>query len=425
MLIICLAWASDWPSFQGDRANSGLTWDGPPAYPQVLWSADLNRIDVTPIVSSNLVCVLAGNGTLVAMDKRTGDATWSTQMDGWVFQTSTPACSGDRIYAATDSGYLAAFDAKTGEEIWSHHLTDKRFEVPITCSDGRVYLGEGSAYGTAAKRYFCFDIDGNECWKLTRDTSGYMWCGASIAGDHLIFGDNDGQLLSVDRKTGLLADVLDLSDASRIDFARTDAGRIRASVSYKDGYVYTTSECTAEVGYAWKIRLNETTGTFENGGWSSPVGFSTSTPAVFGSRVYLGIGEHGHPGALACINDSNGDLIWSYPVEAGVKSSPAISAVYPNPRIIFTAAKVDGSAYCVEDAGSEARLLWHFDPPDDGYILAGAAVSDGRVYFGTEKGLLYCLSAEARLGQSTNATFQTATQRPRSSAMQTKMDGGS
>lgn len=395
--------ASDWPQFQGDATNSGLTEDEVPENPRILWSFDLVRVDVPPIVVGGSVYVLAGNGTLCSLDKKTGGIGWTAQMDGWVFQTSTPALSGDRIFAATDSGYLAAFDARTGEEVWTHHLTDKRFEAPITCFDGLIYLGEGSGYGRGAKRYFCFDEEGNEVWNLSQDTTGYMWCGAAVAGDYLVYGRNDGCLLSVHRKTGDLADILNLSDASRIDFAVSDPGRIRASVTYIGGSVRATSEFSAKRGYAWKVGFDEDDGTFEDRGWSSSVGFSTSTPAILDGRVYLGVGEHGYPGALTCLDDATGDLIWTYPVEAGVKSSPVISSVGEYPRIVFTTAKVNGSLYCVEDAGIEPRLVWRFDPPDDGYILAGAAVSDGRVYFGTEKGVLYCLS-DARSDPFENAT---------------------
>ncbi len=394
------AWASDWPQFQGDAANSGLAVDEIPENPIIHWSADLVRVDAPPIVAYDSVYVLAGNGTLWSLDKKTGGLRWKAQMDGWVFQTSTPAFWDGKIFAATDSGDLAAFDAETGRILWSRHITEKRFEAPITCQDGRVYIGEGSGRGMKAKSYFSFDADGTEVWNQTSETGGFQWCGAAVAGEYLVYGDHEGLLRSVRIEDGALTDEIDLADGSRIDFAREDAGRIRDSVNYRNGWVYVASESSAELGYAWKVGFDEDDGTFENRGWSSPVGFSTSTPAIYDGRVYLGVGEHGHPGALDCIDDSNGGVIWSYPLDAGVKSSPVISASEDRPRIIFATAKVDGSIYCLEDARNGPVLAWRFDPPDDGYILAGVAVSNGMVYFGTEKGHFYCLSDEENGSQS-------------------------
>jgi outer membrane protein assembly factor BamB len=390
--------ASGWPQFQGDAMNSGLTGDEVPNNPQIIWSADLVRVDVPPIVADGFVYVLAGNGTLWSLSKRTGYLRWKAQMDGWVFQTSTPAFWDGRIFAATDSGDLAAFDADTGQLLWCRHLTESRFEVPITSLEGQIFLGEGSGRGKKMKRYFSFDPDGTEVWNQTSETGGFQWCGACVSGDYLVYGDHEGVLRSVRIADGALTDELALSDGSRIDFAREDAGRIRNSANCRDGWIRIASEFSAELGYAWKIGFNDADGTFENRGWSSPVGFSTSTPAVYYGRVYLGVGEHGHPGALACIDDSTGDLIWSFPLDAGVKSSPVVSTSEDRPRIIFATARVNGSIYCLEDAGEYPNLVWRFDPPDDGYLLAGVAVSEGAVYFGTEKGILYCLSdAEKKL----------------------------
>lgn len=388
------AWASDWSQFQGDAVNSGLTIDETPDNPQILWSFDLVRVDAPAIVAGDSVYILAGNGTLWSLDKKTGSLRWRAQMEGWVFQTSTPAFLDGRIFAATDSGDLAAFDAETGQLLWSRHITDKRLEAPIACQDGRIYIGEGSGRGMKSKSYFSFDADGAKAWNQTSETGGFQWCGAAVAGGYLVYGDHEGVLRSVRIEDGTLADELNLSDGSRIDFAREDAGRIRDSVNYRDGWVYTASEFSAELGYAWKIGFDEGDGTFENRGWNSPVGFSTSTPAVYGGRVYIGVGEHGHPGALDCIDDSNGEVIWSYPLDAGVKSSPVVSVSDDRTCIVFSTAKVDGSIYCLEDAGDGPVLAWRFDPPDDGYILAGVVVSDGMVYFGTETGHFYCLSDE-------------------------------
>ena len=387
--------ASDWPLFKKDVLNSGITSDGVPEDPLILWSADIQRMETTPIISSGLVYALAGNGSVYALDRETGDLRWQSQLDGWVYQMSSLAIGGGKIFAATDSGSLAALDALNGEVIWKQDITDKRFESPLMLIEARLYLGEGSAYGSGQKRFFCFDDKGRECWNISQSTKGYQWCGACLAGEYLVFGQNDGILLSVNKNSGEVVDKLYLNDSIRLSFSRDRPGRVRASAAFREGYVYVTSELSAQAGYSWKIGLDNVTGKFEDCGWSAPVGFSTSTPSVCNGRVYLGTGEHGHPGALICLNDSSGEVIWSYPVEAGIKSSPALSVARTRPRILFTTSQVNGSVYCLEDGGENAELLWRLNPPDNGYILGGVAISDGRVYFGTEgdqhSGKLYCL----------------------------------
>ena len=395
LFVVSFSAAEDWPQFQRDATKSGLTGDNVPIKPAVIWSADLQSVDLQPIICLGTVYVLAGNGTLWALDEVTGGVIWKSQMDGRAFQSSTPACDGERIYAASDTGDLAAFDARTGEMIWTDHLTDKRFECPVTYADGRIFLGESIAYGKGLKRYFSFDRDGNEYWNATAETSGYLWNGASVAGDFVIWGDNDGMLVSVNLTDGTIVDELDLRDESRISFAKEDAGRIRSSVSYKDGYVYTSSEFSLNIGYAWKIGFDQTTGLFEDDGWGTAVGFSTSTPVVYNGRAYLGVGEHGQLGELVCLDDSSGELIWSYPLDGGVKASPAVSVNDGEVRICFVTAKVDTSAYCIEDTGREGELRWSFNPPDKGYAVGSVAISGGSVYFGTDSGTLYCLSDEA------------------------------
>ena len=405
LISIVVAWAffhsaeaSDWQQFQHDAHHSGTIKDTVPESPAIIWSSDVQRIDATPIISGSAAYVLAGNGTLYAFDCRNGDTLWRSQMNGWVFQIATPASSGDLIFAATDSGILSAFSALNGEELWNRSISNKRLEAPITYFDGRVYIGEGSAYGTEEKRFLSYFENGTECWIHSDITRGYQWCGSCAAGDYLIFGQNDGCLKSVNRFSGTLSDELYLNDSSRMSFFQQEPGRIRSSVSFCNDSIYTTSELNTEKGYAWKIAFDTKTGRFLDRGWSSAVGFSTSTPAVVGNRVYLGVGEHGHAGALVCINEKNGDRIWSYPVPAGVKSSPAISTALRETRIIFSVSAVNGSIYCLKDAGDQAELVWMFNPPDDGYILNGAAISDGRVYFGTDGeqhyGKLYCLGDE-------------------------------
>ena len=64
------------------------------------------------------------------------------------------------------------------------------------------------------------------------------------------------------------------------------------------------------------------------------------------------------------------------------------------PYIYFTGAKSDGSLYCLNADGT---LAWEYNPPDDGYVLQGAAISVGSVYFGTGAGYIYCLNKSTKI----------------------------
>jgi len=290
---------------------------------------------------------------------------------------------------------MYAFDAATGEQLWKEHVTDRNFECPVTYHDHRIYAGEGLSGGVTTKYYYCYGDAGNELWKhATDNTAGFLWCGASVIGDFLVYPVHEGRLISVYLKNGTLRDEVDLK--SGLSFSRSDLGRIRASASYHDGYVYTTSEKSQATGYVWKVGFED--GWFVDRGWSSLIGFSTSTPVIHDGRVYVGQGGHEHSsGNLTCLNDSNGELIWQYTVPKGVKSSPALSIGDDGVYIYFTTATEGGSLYCLRDCGTSAELAWEYNPPDDGYILQGAAISDGLVYFGTDGGCVYCVGRRGDL----------------------------
>lgn len=393
-LVLALpALASDWPQFQLDSVRSGQSPDPAPVHGPVLkwvqdtWHSGTLGIESPPIVCGDLVYVHAGNG-LWAFDKRTGAPKWHQTVPGTAtLQTSTPACGDGRVFIATFDGYIRAYDALNGSPLWAEQIGNRLFQCPITYHDQRIYIGEGGSGGND-NRYFCLDTAGNILWEYVSDTVGYLWSGASVVGDYLVFANHDGVLTSLDRTTGALIDRVNLRDL------RPDAGRARASVAYRDGFVYTTSESGLHSGYVWKIGFNPQTGLFDaQSGWSVPIGFSTSTPVVHQGKVYVGEGEHGQGGSLICLDDATGAILWAYPVEGGVKSSPALSVRPEGDYLYFPTSMNDGFLYCLKGEGG---LGWKWNPPDDdAYILQGAVISDGMVYLGTCSGKLYALGSEA------------------------------
>ncbi|MCK4623680.1 MAG: PQQ-binding-like beta-propeller repeat protein, partial [Phycisphaerae bacterium] len=378
--LVCLSGVSsagNWSQFQKDSQNTGITMDAAPAgNPELVWSVRTDGIDVPPIIAGDLVYVYDANGTIRAFDRINGTLIWRNETSAG-FQSSTPAYGNGKIFVAERNGDLYAFDAATGECLWKAHVTDYALACPVTYYDHRIYIGE--SYCKAPCRYFCYDENGTMVWSSYAAAAGaFEWCGASVVGDYLIYPISSGHLISLFCENGTLSGDIALADTHSISFARPDPGRIRASVSYHNGYVYATSEYSPTVGYVWKVGFED--GRFVDRGWSSPIGFSTSTPVIYDGHVYAGQGEHGCSGNLTCLNDSTGEVIWSYPVPAGVKSSPALSIGDGSVYIYFTTAMGDGSLYCLHEDGT---LAWDYNPPDDGYILQGAAISDGLVYFGT------------------------------------------
>jgi outer membrane protein assembly factor BamB len=378
----------EWPQFQSDEVNTGWIYNTAPVeLPEIIWErftfhSGAIGIESVPVTAGDTVYIQAGDG-IWALDKHNGAILWHKNVQGHGFnQRSTPAYGDGNLFIATDDGYLMAFDADSGTELWCREVAPRGFTCPITYHEHRIYIGEGGTGGSNS--YYCYSDNGSLCWQYTTSTVGYLWCGASIIGDNVVFGNVDGIITCLDKETGSLLDSLSLSSI------QSDAGRIRASIAYHDGYIYATSEYAINAGYVWKIGFDPLTGSFIPGnGWQNSIGFSTSTPVIYDGRVYVGEGEHGSPGSLVCLDDASGTIEWAYEVDGGVKSSPLLSIQNNEAYIYFHTSMVDGAVYCLDNSGS---LQWTINPPDTAYILQGCSMSEDSVYLGTCSGYIYCLS---------------------------------
>jgi outer membrane protein assembly factor BamB len=389
--------SGDWAQFQHDDQRSGqITVSTAVLTPNLAWSkfvfsAGGTGVENTAIVNGNTVYVFAGN-VLLALNRDSGETLWTQNLEVYdqgaqnSDQISTPAYGDGKIFIATFDGYVMAFNALIGNQLWNRKISQRGFQCPVTYSGGYIYVGDGGT-GGPTNNYFCLDESGNLCWTYTTATAGYLWCGCSVIGDYLVFGDHEGVITSVYRDTGAVADQVFLGDPDRLSFAVTP-GMIRSSVAYQDGYVYTSSENGTSVGYLWKVGFNPESGQFINAGFVVATGFSTSTPVVYNGRIYVGQGEHGNPGSLICVDDTEGSILWSYPVEAGVKSSPALELAGGKAYIYFTTAMPDGFLYCLSEDG---QLVWKYNLPDTAYVMQGPAAADGCLYQGDSSGYLYCL----------------------------------
>jgi len=393
--------ASDWPQFQKNNINSGYTADSAPVNdPELAWSkhtsgTGMGGIDVTPIIADGAVYVLDYQGILWSFNATTGIENWNADMtEGYgTFELSTPAYNDGIVYAAVSSGSegqgtgrVCAVYTNNGtiRECEYYGLDTFQLNTPITYADGKIYVGN-SKYGTKENStYYCIDASDvtNEIWSRTAPhLTGYYWAGAAIVGDYIIYGDDNGNLTCLNKDTGMFVDNLDVADE-----------RIKSSIVWNE--VYNRIYFTSTGGYAFALGFNSQTGHFIlDDHWNTSIGYSTSTPAVYDGRLYVGCGSFGSTGKVYCLSESDGTQVWVTNNLGGVQSSPALSVVDGRKFIYFTVNDANGSAYCIEDVGNTYDITWEWNPPypDDQYIMQGIAISDGYVYFGTDYGRVYAL----------------------------------
>ncbi|WP_170943310.1 outer membrane protein assembly factor BamB family protein, partial [Methanosarcina spelaei] len=325
------ALGSDWTQFQKDVYNTGVTADRAPitdpTNSSLSWNYTLGgNIDSAPLVAGDIVYAVAGDKHMYAFNKATGKLVWDNSISGGTnFVIGSGAVGNGIIFVPTSDGQIFAFDAKTGSLNWNKAVGDgKQLDTPILYSEGKIYFGEAMG----GHKYYCYDESGNEVWSRASTTQvstegSYYWAGAALIGNNLVYGDDDGHLVSVNKDTGADIDEVDVSS----EFGVT-SGKIRSSVLYVEDLkrIYFTSSG----GYCFALGFDAAKGTFDNSDKHSiKVAYSTSTPAFYKGRIYMGTGAAmgGAGKGLYCLDADLDGVIWDYPAGV-VQSSPAISTYY-------------------------------------------------------------------------------------------------
>ena len=401
--------ASSWDQFQKDEQNSGWTTDLAPHNATKAWKVythtdgwKMSGVDVAPIAVDGKVFVIDARSYVWAFDAKSGEIEWVKALScrGNQFQLATPAYGEGKLFLATNDGHVYALNPESGHTRWSKKIAETydQLNTPVTYADGKVYVGtyksENGKNSTGV--YYCLNATtGEVVWTRTSDTGkGYYWTGACVIGDYLVYGDRASVVTSVYKNNGTAIDAINITTSAKIPFNKSDAGGIRSSVAYSEGFCYFTSEG----GYVWAIGFNESTGEFTEEGWAfavdDEIGYAASTPAIYDGRVYMGAGKYSTGGKFYCLDQAdNGTEIWNLTVNGGIKASPAISVQHGKPYIYFTTNFKNSSVYCVDYTGNE---MWNYTTEEAnssaGYILQGVAIYDGYVYFGNDGGYVYGLN---------------------------------
>ena len=97
---------------------------------------------------------LVGNGAVIAIDPKTGQAKWKFQMYD-VTDAGILTTAGDVLFTGGREGYFYALDARTGTVLWKTYLGGAILSAPVTYSiDGKQYVivNAGNVMATFALR---------------------------------------------------------------------------------------------------------------------------------------------------------------------------------------------------------------------------------------------------------------------------------
>ena len=345
----------------------------------------------TPAVADGKVFLGGGFGShdFYAFDARTGQKLWQyrTRDDG---PTAAVVADGHVIFN-TESCELEVLtlDGKPVRKKW---LGDPLMSMPAA-ADGKVYMAYPEPKG-GQHHLACFDLkSGRELWK--RPIAGEIITAPVVDRGQVYLATLDGTLYSfratgepewTDRKNATCAPV-PLDDrcvfSCRDDTPQTKDGR---NVSQRnEALAFKFARPAGEVKTIEATRLN-----------ADYLDYAKRSRSVVENRYQTQDKDVGFPGANkgdAKIGQAKDNLgqnsvagVWSYQ-----GSRPAVAA-----GRVFTA--MGDTVKCV-DAASE-RVLWRRPvqaPRDKGELLDAAltppAVVNGKVFLGTARGELLCLSA--------------------------------
>jgi outer membrane protein assembly factor BamB len=424
---------SDWEQFQKDEVSSGQTANSVPVTTPdttVSWNHYTNAgyvgIETAPIVVGDYVYVLTSNNNNAYLYKyykngTTAGGNWPITIGPGNFQNSNPAYGEGNVFVI-NTGFgsnpqpdLYAINASTGNKEWGANVTENtgiQFSTQITYykddnDQGWLFFASVNMSGQDPVNlsddgtYYCYYANnGTQAWsRNTNSGGGYYWAGAAVLGDYLVYGDDKSNLTSVEWNNVTNGEEWTEHEIDVSAEFNVNANEIRSSITWNNtgdptddyGHIYFTSKG----GYCYALGFNKSSGRFNTSDkWSHSIGYSTSTPAVYKGKVYVGHNAGFSNGKLYCLNENNGNEVWNEPV-GPVQSSPVISTWYDNGTnneiyIYVTTNSNSGGLYCIDKDGDE---VWHNTSlGNNKYCLGGAAVSGGWVFYGNDGGYLHGLS---------------------------------
>ncbi|MEP7302474.1 MAG: PQQ-binding-like beta-propeller repeat protein [Caldimonas sp.] len=326
----------------------------------------------TPLVRAGAVYFGSGDGSVYALDARSGALRWRFATRGAVM--SSPAAADGRLYVSSRDGHLYCLDAASGALRWRHRFAadlgaqnywDYLLSSPTIVGD-RVFIGAGDGH------LYAFDAaSGRIAW--TFDAGARIRSTPAVGNGLVVVGTMAGRVVAVAAASGALQWSF-ASDGAAQTFADkgNDTTSIFASpvlagalvtVGARDGSLYALELASGKL--AWRS-------THDGSSWILSSAFD-------GDTLYVGSGS---ALIVQAADPATGTERWRFKTRGAVFSSIAIA----RDTLLFS--DFTGTLYAIDSRNGASR--WQF--PMGGRSLSTPVVADGVVYAASDSGVLFALS---------------------------------
>ena len=344
---------------------------------KTVWEKRLDSpIYSSPLLEHGNIFIGSEGNVIYCLNAENGNVIWKQSIgpaysnNSAIRLHSSPAVYQDKIYIHVydqSKEYLVCLNSENGNLLWKKvvlNIPPDAPYFPMPYSSPATY--NGKVYLISSSYIYCFDAkNGKTIWKYkTESPINYFpvfyqnkLC-TTLYGTKYIgcFDAENGKLIW---KCKLNERASDFFPNFRVAI---DNGRVYALSPYNMVYCIDPENGSL----LWKKKV------------ASDLIPSFSSMVSQSGKLYIAINDK-----LYCLDAESGNLIWTYKATPDCFSSP----ITVRSKQIYLGSN-SGALYCInEETGT---LLWKFKT--ENVIASKPLVYEGKIYFGTEGGYVYCIS---------------------------------
>ena len=286
---------------------------------EVVWSFQTNSsISSSPAVMDGVAFFATHNpGKIYALDEYTGLVHWTFEIPTGAAVYSSPAIANGKLFIGSSDGYVRALTQSEGALVWASYAGDHP-TLPAEVRSSPVVADSMVFVGSSNGVFALDEITGTKIWSF--ETRWQVVSTPAVANGMLFVGaENDDNIYVLDELSGTL--VWSYHSGGWFSSPAVDESRNLVVVNCKDRRVHCLDMRTGML--LWKTYV--------------PGVIDLSSPAISGDGyVYFGSTDNN----VYCLNETNGQEIWSYSTGDEITSSPSIVLDH------MLIGSTDGNLYC-------------------------------------------------------------------------------